>query len=389
MEGPMNNFTFFNPTRIVFGKGTIPELSKLVPPGAKILLTYGGGSIMKNGVYERIKKALSGFKIVEFGGIEPNPLYETCMKAVELAKKEKIDFILAAGGGSVIDGTKFISAAINYQDGDPWDILLKLGSNVKSAVPFGTVLTLPATGSEMNKAAVISKAATAEKLFFTSEHVFPKFSILDPEVTYSLPPRQIANGVVDAFVHVVEQYLTCGVSAPLQDRQAEAVLSTLVERGPLALAEPENYDVRADVMWCATQALNGVFACGKVEDWSTHMIGHELTAFYGIDHAVSLAVILPSNLRVRAKLKKSQIIQMGRRVFGVEETGKEAVEKTVRRVEKFFKKMGMKPGLAALGVDAKEAAAKVGERFTERGTVLGEAEDITPAVAAKIILGAK
>lgn len=288
----MNNFTYCNPVKIVFGKGTIAGLPELLPADGTVLLLYGGGSIKRNGVYDQVTRALHGKSWMEFGGIEPNPLHETCRQAITLARKERIGFLLAVGGGSVLDATKYIAAGCKY-DGDPWDILSK-GAEVKSALPLGCVLTLPATGSEMNDAAVISRASTREKLCFISPKVMPQFSILDPETTFSLPRRQTVNGIVDAYVHVTEQYVASPCNAPLQDRQAEAVLLTLVEEAPKILVKPSDYDVRANLMWAATNALNGLIGCGVPQDWATHMIGHELTAFYGIDHAPSLAVVLPS-----------------------------------------------------------------------------------------------
>jgi NADP-dependent alcohol dehydrogenase len=265
----MQNFTFYNPTRILFGQGRIADLAREVPANARVLITYGGGSVVKTGTLAEVKTALDGYTVLEFGGIEPNPTYETLMQAVELARREKIDFLLAVGGGSVIDGTKFIAAAIPFA-GEPWDILAKR-AKIGSAIPLGSVLTLPATGSEMNSGAVITKRATDDKLAFSNPKLFPRFSVLDPTKTYTLPPRQVANGVVDAFVHIVEQYLTYPVDAKVQDRFAEGLLLTLVEDGPKALQEPENYDVRANLMWTATLALNGLIGVGVPNDWATHM----------------------------------------------------------------------------------------------------------------------
>ena len=294
----MENFVYHNPVKIVFGKGSIAQLGSLVPATARVLITYGGGSIKRNGVYDQVCRALGSHRVCEFSGIEPNPRYETCMRAVTLARAEKTDFLLAVGGGSVLDGTKFIAAAIPYASGDPWKIVSQ-GRPTAVATPLGCVLTLPATGSEMNGFAVISRDSTQEKLAFASPYIYPQFSIMDPETTYSLPPRQVANGIVDAFVHVAEQYLTSGPPAPLQDRQAEAILATLIEQAPKVLSQPQDYDTRANLMWCATQALNGLIGCGMTQDWSTHMIGHELTALYGIDHAQSLAIVLPAVWRNR------------------------------------------------------------------------------------------
>ena len=305
----MHNFDFHNPTRVLFGQGQIATLSTLVPEGARVLMLYGGGSIRANGVYDEVKSALAAHTVLEFGGIEPNPTYETLMRAVELVRAERIDFLLAVGGGSVIDGTKFIAAGSLLEE-DPWTAIFEQrAASVQSALPFGAVLTLPATGSEMNSAAVVTRKATQEKRAFASRHVFPRFAVLDPTKTYTLPTRQVGNGVVDAFVHVMEQYLTTPVDAKVQDRFAEGLLLTLIEDGPRALGEPENYDVRANLMWTATLALNGLIGVGVPQDWSTHMIGHELTALYDLDHAQTLAVVLPAMLRVRRILQ-----QLGARV---------------------------------------------------------------------------
>ncbi|MDO9262078.1 MAG: iron-containing alcohol dehydrogenase, partial [Flavobacteriaceae bacterium] len=289
----MLNFELYNPTKLIFGKNQYDKLKNEIPKNAAILMTYGGGSIMKNGVYQQVINALDGYNITEFGGIEANPTYETLMKAVAVVREKNIDFILAVGGGSVIDGTKFISAAAKYEGENAWDILSK-GAKVTNAIPFGTVLTLPATGSEMNSGAVISKKETDEKLVFGSPLVFPKFSITDPTVIQSLPLRQLQNGVIDAYVHVLEQYLTYPTNAFLQDRLAESVLQTLIEVGPKVLKNPSDYTIASNFMWCCTMALNGLIAKGVPTDWATHMIGHELTALHGLDHAQSLAVIGPN-----------------------------------------------------------------------------------------------
>ncbi|MDD2238197.1 MAG: iron-containing alcohol dehydrogenase, partial [Kiritimatiellae bacterium] len=256
----MNNFTFCNPVNILFGRGRIADLPGEIPKDARVLIAYGGGSIKKNGVLDAVHTALAGYTITEFAGIEPNPSYETLMKAVELIREKDINFILAVGGGSVIDGVKFIAAAVPFE-GDPWDLLTR-GAKAKSVLPFGTVLTLPATGSEMNCGSVITRKSIQTKLPFMSPLIYPIFSILDPETTFSLPPRQISNGIVDAFVHVMEQYLTYPAEGHLQDRFAEGILQTLIEDGPKALKTPEKYEVRANLMWCATLALNGLIGAG-------------------------------------------------------------------------------------------------------------------------------
>ena len=376
----MQNFIYKNPTEILFGKGMIREIAGRVPKDQGVLFLYGGGSIKANGVYEQVKAALKGQRVVEFGGIEPNPLFETCLKAVETIKKEKIGFILAVGGGSVLDASKFIAAAACFSGADSWSILRENGTNVKAALPIGAILTLPATGSEANGNSVISRKSTQEKLCFFSRHVFPLFSVLDPETTFSLPIKQVRNGIVDAFVHVMEQYMTYPSEAPLQDRMAESVLQTLIEVAPAALKKPKDYEARATFMWSATLALNTLIGCGVPQDWSTHMIAHELTAFYGLDHAETLAIILPGVWQYKLTAKKKKLEQYGRRVWNVK-TAKEAILKT----EAFFHSIKMPTRLGDYKISAKEAARKVRERFAERDSVFGEHSDITPDAVSKII----
>jgi len=380
----MQDFEFFNPVKILFGRGQIANLGKEIPRRTRILMTYGGGSIKRNGVYEQVKKALEGRPVLEYGSIEPNPCVQRLLPAVELVRRERINFLLAVGGGSVLDGTKFIAAAVHFR-GDPWDIVAK-GAAVPKAVPLGAVLTLPATGSEMNPFAVISNRATGEKLPFMSPLVFPRFSVLDPEVTFSLPRRQISNGIVDAFAHVLEQYLTFPVNAPLQDRLAEAILQTLIEEGPKTLANPTDYDSRANFMWCATLALNTLIAVGVPEDWATHMIGHELTALVGLDHAQTLAVVMPAVLEVRREAKREKLLQYAERVWKITAGGEEErIGAGIARTRAFFEEVGVPTRLAAYGVRL-EIAALVAERLEKRGwTALGERQDITPAVVRQIL----
>lgn len=371
----MQNFTFANPVKIIFGKGTIKNIAQEISKDQKVLILYGGGSIKQNGVYNQVIEALKGYNILEFAGIEPNPHYETCMKAVELIKKEKIDFLLSVGGGSALDATKFIAAATLY-DGEPWDILAK-GAKITKALPLGSIITLPATGSEMNSGGVITKAATEEKLAFGSEFTFPKFSVLDPETTFSLPTKQISNGIVDAFVHVMEQYLTSSRDhATLQDTMAEAIAKTVVIEGPKVLADPNNYDVRANFMWAATWGLNGWINCGVEQDWATHMIGHELTAFYGLDHGQTLAIVLPGVMEIMKKQKAKKICQLGREVFAInEENDDKQIELTIKAVEHFFNKVGVKTRLSDYGL-GNEAIDKVVKRFEERRWKVGEKQNI-------------
>jgi len=383
----MRNFEFYNLVRICFGKGEIAQLSKLVPKGANILLTYGGGSIKKNGVYEQVIAALKGFKVIEFSGIEANPHYETLMKGVALVKAHKIDFLLAVGGGSVLDGTKFIAAASLWEGSDPWEILSRRSEmHVEKALPIGTVLTLPATGSEMNGNSVVTRWETHDKLAFDSEHVMPKFSILDPEVVFSLPQIQVANGIVDAFIHVMEQYLTFPVNAPIQDRFAESILTTLIEEGPKVLADRANYDAAANFMWAATMALNGLIGAGVPQDWATHTIGHELTASHGIDHGQTLCIVLPGIMKIKRENKKEKILQYGERVWKITEgTADERIDATIQKTVEFFESVGIKTKLADYGVGC-EIIAKIVDRFEKRGIkAIGERGDLTTDDIAKIL----
>ncbi len=381
----MQNFEFYNPTRIVFGQNKVAELNRLVPQNAKVLILFGGASAEKNGTLAEVRSALSSHHVQEFGGIEPNPTYETLMKAVELIRSEKLDFLLAVGGGSVIDGTKFIAAAVNFV-GEPWDILTTHGAVVKSAIPFGTVLTLPATGSEMNEGAVITRQATLTKLAFMSKHVFPQFSILDPTKTYTLPKRQVANGVVDAYVHIMEQYLTYPVHAQVQDRFAESLLLTLIEIGPKVLAQPEDYDLRANLMWVATLALNGLIGAGVPQDWATHMIGHELTAAYDIDHARTLAIVLPSMLEIRRHDKREKLLQYAERVWQITSgSDDERIDLAIAQTRAFFESLEVPTRLSAytLGLDAVHHIVK---QLESNGMVkLGEKKNVTLDVSQRVL----
>jgi alcohol dehydrogenase YqhD (iron-dependent ADH family) len=373
----MLNFELYNPTNLVFGKGQIDKLGSLVPKGAKILLAYGGGSIFKNGIHEQVINNLTGHEIVEFGGIEANPHFETLMQAVALVKEQKIDFILAVGGGSVIDGVKFISAAVNFE-GNAIEILQKRILIKENAVPFGTVLTLPATGSEMNSGAVVTIEATKEKLAFGGSAMFPKFSICDPTVIESLPKRQLQNGVVDAYTHVMEQYLTYPHEGYLQDRIAEGILQTLLEVGPKVVENPKDYALASNFMWSCTMALNGLIQKGVPSDWATHMIGHELTAMYGIDHARTLAVIAPSLYKVMFETKKAKLAQYGKRIFKLEGTEDEIANEAINKTVEFFHKMGMDTKLSDYTKEYDATADFIVNRFDERGWKgLGEKQNIT------------
>jgi alcohol dehydrogenase YqhD (iron-dependent ADH family) len=373
----MLNFELYNPTKLVFGKGQIEKLGDLVPKGAKILLAYGGGSIFKNGIHEQVINNLKGHEIVEFSGIEANPHFETLMKAVAIVKEEKIDFILAVGGGSVIDGVKFISGAVNYM-GDPIEILQKRILIKENALPFGTVLTLPATGSEMNSGAVVTIEATKEKLAFGGSALFPKFSICDPTVIQSLPKRQLQNGVVDAYTHVMEQYLTYPHEGYLQDRIAEGILQTLIEIGPEVVEKPKDYALASNFMWSCTMALNGLIQKGVPNDWATHMIGHELTAMYGIDHARTLAIIAPSLYKVMFETKKEKLAQYGKRIFNLTGTDDEIANEAIVKTVEFFHTMGMDTKLSDYTKNYDKTADFIVNRFDERGWKgLGEKQNIT------------
>ena len=385
MPGTMQNFEFHNPTRVIFGVGQIASLAKHIPSNARVLMLYGGGSIKANGTYDEVRAALAGHTVLEFSGIEPNPKYETLMQAVALIQREKIDFLLAVGGGSVVDGTKFVAAAAVYQ-GDAWDILKIGGKVVTAALPFGAVLTLPATGSEMNSASVISRAETQEKRAFMSPHVYPRFSVLDPAKTLTLPLRQVGNGVVDAFVHTTEQYLTYPANAPVQDRFAEGLLQTLLELGPQVLARPEDVEVRANIMWTATMALNGMIGVGVPQDWATHGIGHELTALFGLDHAQTLAIVLPGILQIRREAKRGKLLQYAERVWDLKQgTEDERIDAAIGNTRAFFEQMGVPTRLSGYGLGPEAIDAVVSAMETAGLTGLGERRDITPADVRKAL----
>lgn len=381
----MENFTFQNPTKIVFGAGQISALSELVPATSRVLLIYGSGSIKQNGVYDQVRKALAGREIAECGGVEANPDFDTLMPFVQMAREVPDTFILAVGGGSVLDGAKFVAAAANYA-GDPWQILVDHGATVQAALPLGTVLTLPGTGSEANGAAVISRRAIQEKLHFIAPSVFPIFSILDPKVTMSLPTRQTANGIGDAFVHVLEQYLTYPVGAAVQDRFAESVLRVLIEEGAKVLTSPNDYAARANVMWATTMALNGILSPGVPQDWASHMIGHELTALHGIDHARTLAVVVPSLLEVQKKQKWDKLLQYGERVWDLREGSPESrVTAAIERTRSWFESLGIATKLSAYVIPG-NTAGEVSARLEKRGlTAIGERADISPTVVQTIL----
>jgi len=381
----MLNFTFHNSTRIHFGTEQIAQIKQEIPANARVLLLYGGGSIKKNGVYEQVTSALSDVTWFEFSGIEPNPSYHTLMRSLDVIKDNNIDYLLAVGGGSVLDGSKFIAAAALYEGEDPWDILAK-GANIEDALPLGAVLTLPATGSETNTNSVVTR--DGDKLAFSHAKVRPEFAVLDPATTLSLSDRQLSNGVVDAFVHIMEQYLTYDVNAKVQDRFAEGLLLTLVEEGPKLLLEQskQDMDVRANIMWAATQALNGLLGAGVPQDWATHMIGHELTGAHNIDHARTLSIVLPALMKVQRQQKQGKLLQYALRVWGIEQgTEDERIDQAIEKTEAFFRLMQVPVRLSDVELDASHIPVLI-ENLTNHGMLkLGEHGDITPEISRKVL----
>ncbi|APU11542.1 aldehyde reductase [Cellulophaga lytica] len=381
----MNNFEYKNPTKIIFGKNTIEKLTSEIPADAKVLMLYGGGSIKKNGIYDQVKTALAKVDMIEFGGIPANPEYNVLMEALKVIKEENVTYLLAVGGGSVIDGTKFLSAAALYEGEEPWQ-MLKNKERPNKGLPFGTVLTLPATGSEMNSGLVVSREETKEKLSMGGPALFPTFSILDPQVITSIPKRQLANGITDAFTHVLEQYMTYPAGGLLQDRFAESILQTLVEVAPTVVEDPTNYEAASNFMWSCTMALNGLIQQGVPGDWAIHMMGHELTALFGIDHARTLAVVTPSHYKYNFEAKKEKLAQYAERVWNVTEGSTDdkayaAIEKT----EAFFHQLGIDTKLSDYTKDYEGTAEEIAKRFTERGWKLGERQALLPEDAEKIV----
>lgn len=377
----MLNFEFQNPTKLIFGKGSIAKIERQFSRPTKIMLTFGGGSVKRNGVYDQVINALKGHEIIEFWGIEPNPKVETLRKAVELGKQENVEFIIAVGGGSTLDGTKLIACAICY-DGDAWDLVLD-PTKVQRAIPFASVMTMPATGSEMNNGAVISNLATKEKYGFYS--YYPQWSILDPEVTYSIPPYQVACGIADTFVHVMEQYLTTPNINPLMDRWAEGILLNLIEIAPQIQENPQDYDLMSQYMFSATMGLNRFISMGVPQDWATHNIGHELTALHGVTHGESLAIVLPGTMTVLSEQKHDKILQYGERVWGITEgTDGIRIAEAIGRTEQFFSQLGLATRLSQLNI-GEDTIAEIERRFNERNVQLGECKNVNGAVARAIL----
>ena len=363
-------FSYHNPTAIEFGKGKISELANKISKDDKVLLVYGGGSIKKNGVYDQVIKALENHTVVEFSGVEVNPTVETMNKAVKIVKEEKIDFILAVGGGSVIDGCKYLAAASLY-DGDAWDFLDGT-SEVEKAMPLGVVLTLAATGSETNHLTVVSKSETDEKRMYFSNFSYPQFAIMDPSVMATLSDRQLGNGLVDAFVHTSEQYITYPTSALVNDGYAETLF-----RGLVTLAD--TWDERRTDKWLenlmhiANQALNFQIGAGVPQDWSTHLIGHELTAYYKLDHARSLAVVQPFLLDVMGEDKKEKIAQLGKNVFGIENDN----AAVIAAMENVYNKVGVPTKLSDYEIDDKVISNVTNALIKNGYTAMGENANIT------------
>ncbi|PWC22117.1 NADH-dependent alcohol dehydrogenase [Brenneria roseae subsp. roseae] len=379
----MNDFEYYNPTRILFGRQKVSSITQYIPIHAKVLITYGGGSAEKYGTLNEVRAALGERDYIEFGGIEPNPHVDTLMKAVALVKENNIDFLLAVGGGSVVDGTKFIAAAV-YQD-DIWDIWVKKRP-LSKALPLGCVMTLPATGSEMNATAVVSNTTLGVKTGYNHPLLFPRFAVLDPQKSYTLPERQVANGIVDAFVHVIEQYLTYPVYGKVQDRFAEGLLLTLIEEGPKALSEPENYDVRATITWSATLALNGLIGAGVPQDWATHRIGHQLTALYGLDHAQTLAVLLPALLHVQRTKKQQKLLQYAERVWQLTDGDTEQrIQQAINKTREFFESMGLRTRMRDYDLPENAVEEIITSLDTFNILPQGEHKDIDESVAREIL----
>ncbi|WP_019518833.1 iron-containing alcohol dehydrogenase [Faucicola boevrei] len=387
----MNNFTYFNPVKIVFGEGQIKELASLVPKNAKVLITYGGGSAVKTGTLDEVKTALNGEsrEIFEFGGIEPNPEFSTLMRAVDMVHAHNIDFLLAVGGGSVLDGTKFIALTATLKDDSDheqaWQALLNRTKDITSAIPLGTVLTIPATGSEMNSGGVINHSERHAKLSFGNPNAYPKFSILDPAKTLTLPIRQVMNGIGDAFVHVMEQYLTYPVNAKVQDAFSESLLKILIEEGTAVKENLNDMDIRKNIMWTATMALNGLIGVGVPQDWATHMIGHEITSLYGIDHARTLTIILPSLLTVLKDQKHAKLVQYGKNVWNLTGSDDKIADTAIVKTAEFFKSLDLPISFNDVELDDNVISPILAQLQAHGMVKLGENKNVDLAVSEQIL----
>lgn len=387
----MKNFQYYNPVRIVFGEGQISKLATLVPNNARVLITYGGGSAKKNGTLDEVKTALTGEnrEIFEFGGIEPNPEFTTLMKAVDFIRQHQIDFLLAVGGGSVLDGTKLIALTATIDNDNDheqaWQALLSRTKDIKKALPLGTVLTIPATGSEMNSGGVINYSERQAKLSFENPLVYPQFSILDPAKTLTLPERQVMNGIGDAFVHIMEQYLTYPVNAKVQDSFSESLLKILIDEGQAVKANPNDMATRKNIMWTATMALNGLIGTGVPQDWATHMIGHEITSLYGIDHARTLTIILPALLKVQKDSKKDKLVQYGKNVWQLTGSDDEIADLTIVKTEQFFQSLDLPICFADVNLDETVIEPILNQLQTHGMVKLGEHRNIDLTVSKQIL----
>jgi NADP-dependent alcohol dehydrogenase len=349
-----------------------------------VLILFGGGSIKRNGVYDQVKAALEACEIEEFGGVEANPLYETILKAADLSRRAGVELILGVGGGSVIDAAKFLATIVHLDAPDPWDHLVAK-KPVERILPVGAVLTLPATGSESNPVSVISRHDRMLKLPFANEGARPAFAILDPSTMASLDKRQLQNGVVDAFTHVIEQYLTNPVNTPVQFGFSEALLEVLIEWGP-RLVEHNDAQSRENIMFAANQALNGLIGAGVPQDWSTHMIGHAITALYGIDHARTLSMVMPALMRYKTDGKRDMLVRYARRVWHIQEPDEnKAAEQAIARTEAFFRDMGCPVRLsdvAPIEIVPEDVVSHL-ERAGQ--TSLGERNDVRPQDVRNIL----
>ena len=348
----MNNFRFHAYTDIRFGKGQVECLPELIAPhGQKVLMVYGGGSIRRNGLYDKVKELLKDFTVFELGGVEPNPKITSVRDGVAICKKEKIDVVLAVGGGSTIDASKVIAGGA-YYDGDPWDLVVD-GSKIGKVLPVVTVLTLAATGSEMNKNAVISNMETNEKLGTSSHDFIPQASVCDPEYLYTLPAGQTAAGTADIMSHIFEQYFQKETRSFISDRFAESLLQTCIKYCPVALKEPENYEARANLMWASTLALNSLLSAGKGGAWTCHAIEHELSAYYDITHGVGLAIVTPRWMRyILNDTTVDKFCEYGRNVWNITEEDKyKCANMAIDATEQFFKDCGIPMTLGAIGID--------------------------------------
>ena len=377
----MRNFRYYNPTQLCFGKGSVAKLPELIPTGTRILLVYGGGSIKRTGIYQQVMEQLEGYEVIPFGGIEPNPDCSTIDDAIALARKEQIGMILAVGGGSVSDACKVIGAGLFTEEPDSWSMVRS--RKFTRSLPVGVVLTVPATGSEMNNISVISNRAREEKFSYASQH--PIFAILDPTYTYTLSEHQVACGIADIFMHTLEQYLTYSGQSGIMDRLAEGLLMNIFDFAPQRLLKAEDYDIACEFMLSATFGLNGMIAMGVEEDWLAHQIGHELTALCGTTHGASLMMVLPSLLTILKEPKRSKLLQMGRRVFHLDiEEPERLIETTIGEVVRFIHQLGLDASLKEAEISP-DIAEQIATRFEQRGRSFGEQGIGTPAKIREIL----